>query len=112
MKAPGIEREAMAIGQKAAAGALADCGAAQSEPEDVGGWLNSLSPKAFKGKGCCCNRCRPRDGIRKKSPPCMDKPHQLFAQIEQIAGIGLLLRQHIVKARPQYFVGRLRVFQQ
>ena len=41
MKASGIEREPMAIGR----------GSAQSEPEDVGDWLNSLSPKAFKGKG-------------------------------------------------------------
>ena len=51
MKASGIDREPMAIGREAAAGALADCGAAQSEPEDVGGWLNSLGLKAFKGKG-------------------------------------------------------------
>lgn len=51
MGASGIVREPMAIGRGVAAGALADCCAAQSEPEDVGGWLNSLSPKAFKGKG-------------------------------------------------------------
>ena len=51
MKASGIEREPVAIGWGAAACARVDDGAAQSEPEDVGGWLNSLSPKAFKGKG-------------------------------------------------------------
>ena len=51
MKASGIGMEPMAIGRSAEACARVDWSAAQSEPEDVGGWLNSLSPKAFKGKG-------------------------------------------------------------
>ena len=51
MKGQAIERGTTAIGQEVAAGALANCDAMQSEPEDVGGGLISVSPNAFKGKG-------------------------------------------------------------
>ena len=51
MTTSGIEREPVAIGRGVVAGALVDDSVPQSEPEAAGGWLNSLSPKAFKGKG-------------------------------------------------------------
>ena len=72
MKASGIERKPMAIGRGAAVCAREDCDAAQSESEDVGGWLNSLSPKAFKGKGnfWSCGRlpCLPCLVTQNRSP--------------------------------------------
>lgn len=58
-----VKRQAAQPGPGQLPAAPDACGAKQSEPEDVGGGLNLLSPKAFKGKGVLCELRRASESL-------------------------------------------------